>query len=82
MVALPRAATKVQTFVPYGSPCDDLPDPTSRAICGLLNEVEALRRRVAQLESDRSLTSSGWAPDDARPAGTQPNEGRTAKLGS
>ncbi|MHB1205723.1 MAG: serine O-acetyltransferase [Rhodospirillaceae bacterium] len=81
-VALPRAASKAQTFVPYGSPCDDLPDPTQRAICGLLNEVEALRRRVAQLEGERSHTISGWSPEDARPAGAQQGEVRASKLES
>ncbi len=70
-VALPRA--KTQSFVPYGSPCDDLPDPTSRAICGLLGEVEALRRRVAQLEAEREGAAresalASWSPDEARPA--------------
>jgi serine O-acetyltransferase len=65
-VALPRAATKPETFVPYGSPCDDLPDPTQRAICALLNEVEALRRRVAQFESERAGFGSGWAPEETR----------------
>lgn len=49
-VVATRTATKPD-FVPYGSPCDDLPDPTSRALCGLLNEVDALRRRVAELEA-------------------------------
>ncbi len=39
-VVAARTATKPD-FLPYGSPCDDLPDPTSRALCGLLNEVEA-----------------------------------------
>ncbi len=53
-IAMPRAAT-AGNFVPYGSPCDDLPDPTSRAICGLLNEVEALRKRVAELENERAV---------------------------
>ena len=81
-IALPRPTAKAQTFVPYGSPCDDLPDPTQRAICGLLNEVEALRRRLAQLEAERSHTISGWSPDDSRPAGAQQGEARTAKLES
>jgi serine O-acetyltransferase len=65
-VALPRAATKPETFVPYGSPCDDLPDPTQRAICALLNEVEALRRHVAQFENERTGFGSGWAPEETR----------------
>jgi serine O-acetyltransferase len=71
-VVLPRAASKSETFVPYGSPCDDLPDPTARALCGLLNEVEALRRRVAQLEAaqteDGHESALRWQPDQKRPA--------------
>lgn len=50
-VTAARDASATDAFVPYGSPCDDLPDPTSRAICGLLNEVETLRHRVTELES-------------------------------
>ena len=65
--ALPRGATK-DTFVPYGSPCDDQPDPTSRAICGLLNEVEALRRRIAQVEGEvrEPSTASSWQSNEPR----------------
>lgn len=49
-----RAASEPD-FLPYGSPCDDLPDPTSRALCGLLNEVEALRRRISELEAQSKV---------------------------
>ncbi len=66
-VASARVATQAETFVPYGSPCDDLPDPTARAICGLVNEVEALRRRVAQLEAEQSAAAPQWQADP-RPA--------------
>ena len=45
-----RDTNNTDAFVPYGSPCDDLPDPTSRALCGLLNEVESLRQRISELE--------------------------------
>ena len=62
-VATARGATP-DNFVAYGSPCDDQTDPTSRALCGLLNEVEALRRRVAELESERAVPK--WPPE--RPA--------------
>ncbi len=55
-------ATNADTFVPYGSPCDDLPDPNSRAICGLLNEVESLRRRLSQLESAESDRQGNTPP--------------------
>ena len=66
--ALPRGAVKAESFVPYGSPCDDLPDPTSRAICALLNEVEALRRRIGQVEGEfrESSTATGWQSNEPR----------------
>ncbi|MGE4064103.1 MAG: serine O-acetyltransferase EpsC [Rhodospirillaceae bacterium] len=66
--ALPQGAVKAEAFVPYGSPCDDQPDPTSRAICGLLNEVEALRRRIAQVESEfrEPSTASSWQSGEPR----------------
>lgn len=69
-VVAARTATKPD-FLPYGSPCDDLPDPTSRALCGLLNEVEALRRRVTELEAAKGPLLAGWQPDEGskhRPA--------------
>lgn len=66
--ALPRGAIKNESFVPYGSPCDDLPDPTSRAICGLLSEIETLRRRIAQVESEfrEPSTASSWQSGEPR----------------
>jgi serine O-acetyltransferase len=65
--ALPRGAVQKE-FMPYGSPCDDLPDPTQRAICGLLNEVEALRRRIAQVEGEfrEASTATSWQGDTPR----------------
>ena len=39
------------SFVPYGTPIDDLPDPVARALKGLLDEVATLRARVNQLET-------------------------------
>jgi serine O-acetyltransferase len=41
-----------QEFVPYGTPGDDIPDPVARALNGLLEEVAALRARVAELEAE------------------------------
>jgi serine O-acetyltransferase len=41
-----------QEFVPYGTPGDDIPDPVARALNGLLDEVQALRARVTQLEAE------------------------------
>ncbi len=41
-----------QEFVPYGTPGDDIPDPVARALNGVLDEVQALRARVGELESE------------------------------
>ena len=49
----PRQATPVEAsphFVAYGTPTGDVNDPVSRAIDGLLDEVQRLRARVNQLE--------------------------------
>jgi serine O-acetyltransferase len=40
-------------FLPYGTPCEDLPDPVARAIRGLVDEVTALRQRVEAMEAER-----------------------------
>jgi serine O-acetyltransferase len=50
-IAGPRAANA--PFVPYGTPCDDLPDPNARAICALMGEVHKLSQRISQLEAER-----------------------------
>lgn len=39
-------------FVAYGTPTGDIPDPVARALEGLMNEVEHLRARVVELESE------------------------------
>ncbi len=41
-----------QEFVPYATPGDDIPDPVARALNGLVDEVQALRARVAELEAE------------------------------
>ncbi len=41
-----------QEFVPYGTPGDEIPDPVARALNGLLDEVQALRARVGELEGE------------------------------
>jgi serine O-acetyltransferase len=42
-------AAPVERFVPYGG-CEDIPDPVARALTGLLDEVTALKARLAALE--------------------------------
>jgi serine O-acetyltransferase len=47
------AKPQVPEFVPYATPGDDIPDPVARAINGLVEEVKALRERVAELEAEQ-----------------------------
>ena len=60
---VPRDRAETQKFMPYGTPCGDIPDPVARALNGLLDQVSGLRRRVEELEAERA-----GAPQD-RPAG-------------
>jgi serine O-acetyltransferase len=49
-VIVPRKAT--QEFRAYGMPTDDIADPITRAIDGLLDQVSRLKARVEQLEGE------------------------------
>ncbi len=48
-----KPVQKPAEFLPYGTPCDDLPDPIARALTGVLDEVKVLRARVEELELER-----------------------------
>jgi len=54
----PVAAKTMSDFLPYGTPCDEIPDPVARVLNGLLDEVQSLRARLQevehQVETDRS----------------------------
>jgi len=60
MVGIPARAVVAREqgdankFLPYGTPCGDIPDPVARALTGLLDQVATLRRRVEELEHSRS----------------------------
>ncbi len=47
-----RPLQKAPEFLPYGTPCEDLPDPVARALSGLMDEVRALQGRIEQLERE------------------------------
>ena len=47
-----KPESQPQEFVPYGVPGDEIPDPVARALNGLLDEVQALRARVNELEAE------------------------------
>ena len=46
----PAVQRQEPEFLPYGTPCDEIPDPVARALNGLQDEVSALRARVGELE--------------------------------
>jgi len=50
----------LSSFLPYGTPCDEVPDPVARALNGLLDEVHLLRGRLAEVE--RQLESERTSP--------------------
>ena len=55
------------SFVPYGTPCEDLsdlPDPVARAVKGLLDEVASLRARVNELEAQAQPHEFDAAPPE------------------
>jgi serine O-acetyltransferase len=46
-----EAARTLSEFLPYGTPCDEIPDPVARALSGLLDEVQSLRARLREVET-------------------------------
>ena len=46
-------ASKPQPFAPYGAPSPNLPDPTSRAIDGLLDQLDELSTRLREIENEQ-----------------------------
>ena len=55
-------------FMPYGTPCDDLPDPIARCVASLMDEVATLNKRIAELESAAEAeTLSDEAPPKPTP---------------
>lgn len=57
----PRDRVDTQKFMPYGTPCGDMPDPVARALSGLLEQMTALQDRVAELEAERLPLADGMA---------------------
>jgi len=40
-------------FLPYGTPCDEIPDPVAYALSGMMTEVAALKARLEEIERQR-----------------------------
>jgi serine O-acetyltransferase len=57
-------------FLPYGTPCEDLPDPIARCVASLMDEVAHLKQRLAEVERRAEF-----------PAEEVPAETRTARPG-
>ena len=57
-------------FLPYGTPCEDLPDPIARCVASLMDEVANLKQRLAELERKTEF-----------PAEDMPAEPRSARAG-
>jgi len=49
-------------FLPYGTPCEDLPDPIARCVASLMDDVAALKSRLAELESKKQPTEAEVLP--------------------
>lgn len=67
-ISVKREAPK--DFLPYGTPCEDLPDPIARCVASLMDEVANLKQRIAELEHKTEL-----------PAEELPAEARSARAG-
>ena len=64
---MPRKAS--QEFRAYGMPTDDIADPITRAIDGLLDQVSRLKARVEQLEGEAAHRAGNG---EAETPGTTP----------
>ena len=76
-VIVPRKAS--QEFRAYGMPTDDIADPITRAIDGLLDQVSRLKARVEQLEGEAAhRTGNGEAETPGTtPASINPEDRHT-----
>ncbi|MCH7944213.1 MAG: serine O-acetyltransferase [Proteobacteria bacterium] len=64
-------ASKPRPFAAYGAPSPNMPDPTSRAIDGLLDQLDELSSRIQQIESEarrRDRESAAGIDGQEKPA--------------
>ena len=66
----PVAAKSASDFLPYGTPCDEIPDPVARVLNGLLDEVQLLRARLQEVE--RQVEAERSAPVPLLPVQDEP----------
>ncbi|MCH7943837.1 MAG: serine O-acetyltransferase [Proteobacteria bacterium] len=60
-------ASKPQPFAAYGAPSPNMPDPTSRAIDGLLDQLDELSSRILQIEAEQRRMERNASPGFAGP---------------
>jgi serine O-acetyltransferase len=46
-------------FLPYGTPCRDIPDPVARTICSLRDELNTLKKRLEAVEAVEAGAEGG-----------------------
>lgn len=69
MIGIPARATLVdakeyqKTFTPYGTPCSETYDPATQKLEILQCEVEALRKRLAELAAEREVEGTDESGD-------------------
>jgi serine O-acetyltransferase len=73
-------AKREPEFLPYGTPCDEIPDPVARALNGLLDEVSGLRPRVGELEQQLAAARAPVPLPFAEDAGEENAAPRRRKL--
>jgi serine O-acetyltransferase len=49
-------------FLPYGTPCDEIPDPVVHALSGMMQEVTALKARLEEMERQREAAPRRTVP--------------------
>lgn len=55
---IPVAADKAHSFMPYGTPCDELSDPFDAKLCALEKEIERLKRELDATRAEASARRS------------------------
>jgi serine O-acetyltransferase len=58
----PKQSERAPEFLPYGTPCDETPDPIACQLSVLHGEVARLRARLAALEDERLASVSDFDP--------------------
>src|SRR3546814_7403461 len=76
----PQNRGQAARFLPYGTPCEDMPDPVARAIRGLVDEVTSLRQKVEAMEAERP--SAAESPRDGFDGGLKPEPADDGKRAS